>query len=219
MNKTHIILLSGRGQSGKSSSTSHLTYEIENTYNSAVRVVKYSCAAKLKKFLHEVMNVDYDLLYGSDEEKNKLTHLRWATLPMNGDVETVRNIIKAKDATFLTGRETMEVFGSYICRRWWPDCWANALVSDIQADSHPHIAIVDDIRFPNEVEYVTPHFDTTIIRLTRNPLNRSSISETALDQFDWAKYDAHVIHNNGECPIESKNAQLNEILRGVMEKL
>ncbi len=43
---------------------------------------KYSCAAPLKEFLHNVLGVSTSCLWGSQEQKQEPTHLKWEDMPV-----------------------------------------------------------------------------------------------------------------------------------------
>lgn len=92
----------------------------------------------------------------------------------------------------MTGREFLEFFGTTVCRSVKDDCWINAVLSKIRDDA-PEIAVISDIRFPNEILRLREfNEDTTIIRLKRNPFNTQNKIECALD--DFTEFD-HILDN------------------------
>ena len=89
----------------------------------------------------------------------------------------------------MSGRDLMQVFGTDIMRRMFSDrIWVDALFRAIEKDN-PDIALIPDMRFPSE--FLPLHErGARVIRLTRDVSRGDShLSETALDNWDWAKYD------------------------------
>ena len=160
-------------------------------------VKPYSFADKLKQFLIDVFGLSYEQCYGTDDEKNSLTEVKWADWPL----EVIKKY-KPK-SQFMSGRELMQVFGTDLIRRLVPNAWVDACVRQIQKDA-PEIALISDCRFPNEVEALQK-VDGKVIYLTRNPFNDKHDSEVALDpdKFDHSKFDA--VLDNKDMSIGEQN--------------
>ncbi len=215
MKHTKIILICGKAQSGKDTAADHISYQLNNKYQGDFQQERYSFAKPLKDFLINVFQVPYQSCYGTNADKDKLTHLRWSKLPIEPlEIDVIRKAVNAKDDTLMTGREVMEVFGSFICRKFFPDCWVAATANAIKAAKWPHIALITDVRFPNEIDYLQGP-NTYIIRLRRNPLNRQVISETALDTYIFPQERCFEIDNQG-VTIDRKNTELNKILENIL---
>ena len=75
-------------------------------------------------------------------------------------------------------------------------------------NSGTELAIVPDIRFPNEVKAIQKA-GGKVIRLTRSPYEDSHASETSLD--NYKEFD-HVI-NNKDMTIDETNMELLKVLR------
>ena len=104
------------------------------------------------------------------------------------------------------GRKLLQQVGN-IGRQYYIDTWVNQAISEIQK-SHPDIAIIDDLRFPNEIDKLRKAFpDTYIIRLTRNTHDMNDISETAMDGLPLGVYD--LIVENENLTIEETNADID----------
>lgn len=140
---------------------------------------KFSCADALKEFCHYVLNLPAESVWGSNEEKNAPTHLNWSDMPTK---------IKGKTGP-MSGREVLEYFGSQIVRKMYGDAWATALMNRIKMFS-PEYALINDIRFPNEVKAVQAA-GGKVIRLTRitdEAAKNTHVSNTALDDFEGFDY-------------------------------
>jgi hypothetical protein len=91
-----------------------------------------------------------------------------------------------------------------------PNIWVDSCVNRIYA-SGTDLAIVPDIRFPNEVEAIQKA-GGKIIRLTRKPHEDSHVSETALDGEEAnGKFD--YILDNAKLSMDETNIKLMEVLR------
>jgi hypothetical protein len=80
------------------------------------------------------------------------------------------------------------------------------------------VALVADCRFPNEVETIQNN-NGLVIRLTKDPFQSNSDSESALDQcfYDWSKFD--LVLNNSQLSIEEKNQAIYKFLldKGILQ--
>lgn len=143
----------------------------------------YSFADPLKKNICiDILGLTYEQCYGTDEEKNQITHIM-------------------QDGKLLTGREVMQYVGTDIFREMLPDVWPLAAIRNIKKDN-PKLAIITDCRFPNEVEAVQKA-GGKVIRLTRNVTGHSQhISENILNEdiFDWNKFDYILDNTNIDVP-------------------
>lgn len=197
----------------------------------------YSMADILKQEVCiKILGLKYEELYGTDEEKNRETHLRWEDMPgvvtditigyldetpneENMGREILRNRIEKlglyyHSAGNMTAREVMQYVGTDIFRKMYSDVWVDALLRRINEDQ-PAIALICDIRFPNEV-FGMQRSGGIVIRLTRNsdsPDKHSS--ETSLDEphFDWSNFN-YVLDNKNKTIIQS-----NEEIYGIMNTL
>lgn len=153
----------------------------------------YSFADPLKKNIcMDILGLTYEQCYGTDEEKNQITHI----------VHNDKN---------LTGREVMQYVGTDIFRSMMPDVWPMAAIRAIQKDN-ARIAVITDCRFPNEVDAVKSA-GGKVIRLTRNVTGESThISENILDAtvFDWNRFD-YILDNANIDVLEQCN-KVHDIL-------
>lgn len=217
MKETKIIAIAGKAQSGKDTTCEYLQYYLGNKYPNEFAPKRYYFAKALKDFCVNVLNLKWEGVHGSDSDKTQLSHLKWNNLPLDISTrEFLKKNCNAIDAEYMTNREVMEVFGSYICRRMYPDCWALATKNEIAASTHKHLALITDARFPNEIDLLNGR-NFHIIHLTRNPLNRNVISETALDSYDFPKERYYRIDNGG-MTIDEKNKHLNSIIEAIIKE-
>jgi hypothetical protein len=191
---TKIIGFSGRKQSGKSTSADYIKHIIDSN-NLHISYKIYSFADPLKQDICiNILGLTYDQCYGSDDDKNTMTSLRW-------------------DNKQLTAREAMEIIGTKIFRSLHTDVWVNATINKIQRDNLD-LAIIADCRFPNEIEAIKNN-GGQVIRLSWDPFSSESPSESALDMnnYDWSNFDFVV--DNTSMTIDQKN---ETILRFLSDK-
>jgi hypothetical protein len=144
----------------------------------------YHFADSLKEMAINVFGLNPQHVYGSDKDKNTVTHLKWEDLP---------NCPPDKNG-FMTVRDFLQHFGTNIVRKIYNNAWVNATINKIVAEDS-EIAIIPDVRFPNEVEAIQKN-GGVVIRLTRDLHHSDHESEVALDKenYDWKNFD-HIIDN------------------------
>ena len=99
----------------------------------------YAFADVLKEFSVDVLGLEYNQVYGTNEEKNSPTHLLWENMPTGNNKGP------------MTGREVLQYFGSDICRKMYENIWFDACIRRIRKDD-PELALISDVRFPNEIQ-------------------------------------------------------------------
>jgi len=194
----------------------------------------YSFADLLKQGVcMDVLGLQYEQCYGTDDEKNEPTHLKWEDMPgmitnkklfdaiyerclgpeMEEDLQDIGFKMHYHEPGHMSGREVMQYVGTDIFRKMYSDVWADATVRRIQQDQS-EMAIICDLRFPNEVMAIK-NAGGKVMRLTRNPFGDQDAheSETALDKenFDWDQFD-WIIDNasdtvEGQCELTYKALQ------------
>lgn len=225
-----IVLISGRKQSGKDTTADFL---IESLGKQNIYCSRHFFADPLKEYCHKVLGLTYEQCYGSNEDKNTLTKIRWADLPFREE-KIVQLFIRCrhpdresglndwaflnagflhlvKEKVCLTGREVLQIFGSDICRRMNKQCFSNATLQRILSSQfRDEVHIITDARFPDELEVFAP-YNPIVIRLGRriNMANEHE-SESALDNYDWQKFPRVVHIDNQNLSMEEKNRILTE---------
>jgi hypothetical protein len=176
----------------------------------------YSYADELKKFCINVFGLSYAQCYGSDEDKNSLTKLKWEDMPTIVDAEIkvpprFSDKLTGHLPGYLSARELLQFFGTNICRKMYSDCWVLATLKKIK-DDNPALAIITDCRFDNEV-LLSKEIGAKVIKLLRKPIEDNHISETALDpsNFDQTKFDA-IIDNSNMTIVEQSEAIMKKLI-------
>jgi len=138
----------------------------------------YHFADVLKSLTIQLFNISPRAVYGTDDDKNSLTHYLWENMP------TSTNKTGA-----MSSREFLQYFGTTLVRAINTNAWVDATINSVQAEGS-EIAIIPDVRFPNEVEAIKAA-GGVVIRMERDPFSDGHPCETALDQsvFDWGKFD------------------------------
>lgn len=188
---TRIIAFAGRKQSGKSTACEYIAKILSNAQNPLTYKI-YSFADPLKQNICiDILGLSYDQCYGSDDNKNEITHIKW-------------------NNNYLTAREVMQVVGTEIFRKMYPEVWTTSLINQIKKDDYD-IALISDCRFPNEVEIIQKNYGY-VLRLTRNPFNSDHDSEKALDSehYDWQNFD--FVLDNQNMDLETKNKEISQYL-------
>jgi hypothetical protein len=162
-------------------------------------VKKYSFAAPLKEIAIGLFDLSQEQCFGTDEQKNTLTNIRW------GDIPGIATS-KSKRRKKMTAREFLQYFGTEVCRKIKEDVWADRCLKDIYSEN-PLLAIIDDCRFPNELDAVQKA-GGKVIRLTRSPHEDKHNSELSLD--DCENFDAVI--DNANMSIHEAAKKLIEIL-------
>ena len=167
----------------------------------------YNFATPLKQLCIEILGLTHEQCYGTDEQKNSKTKLKWEDVPKFR--VTKRTPLKTG---FMSGREVLQYVGTDIFRTMYSDVWVDATIRQIQIEQ-PTIAIIADARFPNEIEGIKAA-GGKVVRLTRAPFKDDQhTSEVALDQenFDWTVFD--VVVDNSQMTIEQQNEEIYKILQ------
>jgi hypothetical protein len=156
----------------------------------------FSMADELKAIGVRVFGIDPKCVFGTDEQKNQPTHIKWADLKFVFTKKEAEEFERGKHAVvgdYVTGRGFLQVFGSNICRRIFPDCWVTACINNINTYGS-QLSLIPDIRFPNELEKVQ-EAGGKVIRLKRRQASPDMhASEVALDNVMDEGFDK-VIYN------------------------
>lgn len=206
---TKIIAFSGRKQSGKSTGGEYIQSIIAKN-NLPVTFKLYSFADPLKQDIcMNLLGLTYDQCYGTDEDKNSLTTIKYTDMP---DYDISWRFTNEYDSSgYMTARQVMERVGTNIFRKLKNNIWVDATMSKIKRENYD-LAIILDNRFPNEVDSVLQN-DGIVIRLTRNLFNSNADAEKALDpdNYDWTKFS--LVIDNHNMSIEEKNSVLFNFLK------
>lgn len=193
MNKDALFIsLSGKKQVGKDTAT-EIAVRLLEEHGKKVAVTAF--AEPLKRMCIDILGLDEALVYGTNDDKETLTHIRWDTLPEhtrmkyatvqyhNDDALAPANI-KMPRSGAMTVREVLQVVGTDIFRElFWNNVWAEAPFRRDYGEAE--VVILTDCRFPNEKD-CTEGANGVTIRLERDTGFRDEhASETALDGYSF----------------------------------
>lgn len=144
----------------------------------------YSFADTLKELCVDLFDLKGEQVYGTDEQKNTPTDILWNDVP------------GTRKKGNMTAREFMQYFGTNVCRKIKSNVWVDHMMKTIKQEK-TNLAIIADVRFPNEVEAIR-EAGGKVVRLARSNHKDSHPSECGLDpeNFDWSGFDL-VIENHG----------------------
>ena len=162
-------------------------------------VKPFSFADPLKIISMQLFGLTESQCYGTDEEKNTKISVNWEDLPSS-----------SSNKGEMTAREFLQYFGTDVCRKMKSTIWVDNCINRINV-SGTDLAIVPDVRFPNEVESIQKA-GGKVIRLTRKPHEDSHPSETALDGEESDSTFDYILDNE-KLSINETNIKLMEVLR------
>jgi len=163
----------------------------------------YSFADSLKEIAVELFDIPLECVYGTDGQKNTLMpHLLWENMPGVVTYSTYENqpAVDVGDLIFhnpgpMTAREFLQFFGTEVMREIWEPVWVNKCIKDIKREGSL-LAIVADVRFPNEAEAIEMAGGETW-RLAREVFEDNHSSENALNDYLHTK---NIANQNGSVP-------------------
>ena len=212
MKKPFIIGFSGRKGSGKNTCADVIqNYIIENYPDylknpSRLATKIYAFADAMKKVCHQFFGLTYEQCYGTNDQKNSPTLVKWENFPVK--------YLVPHEQEFMTSRELLQFFGTDIIRKMYDDAHVMALFHDIIDHDNPRFALINDARFSNEISAIKRQ-GGKIIRLTRAPFsNDTHPSETALDKenYSWDNFD-YILDNINMTLEEQKQALITLVIQ------
>lgn len=212
-----VISLSGNIGSGKDTICSNLIEHLEKEHS--LKCKRFFFADKLKEFCVEVLGLDYNLVHGTQEDKDTYTDYKWEDMP--GVVITPNNLINQipnftklnfgfdKNSTFITHtagqmtiREILQFFGTEICRKMYNNVWVDSLIRQIN-NSSCDVAIITDTRFHNEMNALK-NTGAILIRLSRKAHSIGLEHHSELELSTYSNYD-YILDNKNMSRAEQKN--------------
>ena len=198
-----VVAISGKAQSGKSSSHELIKNIINEKYPD-YKIIRKPFAEKLKQIAED--------LFGWDGDKN--IYYKQTTIHSFDSFDEIhQEVIKDEGRPLLINiGQAMRNIRDTV----WADYVKKNILNDIKNnEAHKKIYIIDDIRFRNEVNILKAFGSKSlIIRLEReSQLDIDDISEHDLDNFnDWDFY----IKNNGS--MDELARQLNGVVDSIIER-
>lgn len=149
--------------------------DVAHLFNNELgRFIKtYAFAEKLKILCVELLGLQKEWVFGTDQQKNTLTHIMWDSLPVT--------INKEHASGPMTAREVLQFVGTDMFRGLDSNVWVSACLRQIESDS-AELALISDVRFENEVKAIQDK-GGFVIGLKRSPYKQTDqhASETQVD--------------------------------------
>ena len=191
-----VVAFSGKKDAGKDTGANVLASHYLKAYSPRFKPQVLGFSYPLKKFCAQWFGLSTRKLYGTDEDKNEHTHLKWEDIP---------HLVSAEGYYQgpMTYREVLQILGTDFFRRLDPDChirrWKQEM-EELRRKDTP-LVLISDVRFPNEIDAILEVGGplARVVRLTRYPHEDDvHASETALDDYSWSQDPRlHVLDNTG----------------------
>lgn len=185
-----FIALSGKKQVGKDTAAGMIVRIMESQGKKATLT---AFAEPLKRMCIDILGLRPEGVYGTDEQKNALSHITWEGFPQEVRLKYSKSsgVLQWPRTGPMTNREVLQVMGTDIFRAIYNQVWAKAPFNRNWGDAD--VVILTDCRFPNE-KNVTEEAGGVIIRLERSTgFNDNHASEIALDGYTFE----NTYHNSG----------------------
>lgn len=132
----------------------------ENELSAFIKV--YALADTLKSMAVSVLGLSEEQVFGTDEDKNSKTSLKWEDMPgviSPGDLKkkgftkdqasALGLFVHAKGK--MTAREVLQFVGTDIFRKMNHNVWLDSFITRVNDDG-AELALVSDVRFDNEIK-------------------------------------------------------------------
>ncbi len=150
----------------------------------------YSFADKLKELSIHLFGLTYEQCYGTDEQKNSLTRLKWG----NFGSKIVKKYGRKNDE-LMTAREVVQIFGTDVLRAIDYRCHIDGLIRQMkQNDNNGKLNVICDGRFRNELDTIRENGGKVIYFTKKLQTEDKHISESLSP--DNYEFDLVVDNNN-----------------------
>lgn len=229
-----ILGLAAKKQGGKGSIANFI---LRNQIELGLNNVKiFPMAEPLKRLCVDILGLSEEQCFGTEEQKNSLTRYKWENLPHREEMvrigtenweKYIQECVSLQDikksfpddfikSGFMTAREVLQQIGTEVFRRMYCDVWAEANIRKITKEGFAEsgkLAIIDDIRFPNEVNH-TQNAGGIVVKLTRDIYGgrdqHPSERELDADKFNWKLFN--YIVDNQHLSLTQQNKAIFNIL-------
>lgn len=183
-----LIAFAGRKRSGKTTFA-----KVANSFYKGSKI--YSFASALKKSCANMLDIS---LFRLDDLKNNNGEV-YVDLSSKGNISYLSGLLGVDESSIYgivkgikpitTVRELLQKVGTDIIRRIMPEWHINEMRKTIQEDN-PTVAIIDDVRFPNEISMIKELGGTVYFVCRPDDFEVSQHpSETSLDILDFNEKD------------------------------
>ena len=187
---------------------------IDNELGDFVRM--YALADTLKEMAVKILGLREEQVFGTDEDKNSKTNLKWEDMPgviSPGDLKK-KGFTKQQAADLglmvhakgkMTAREVLQYVGTDIFRKMNHNVWLDSFVSKVEKDGS-ELALVSDVRFKNEIEGIQQR-GGYVVGLTRD-IYGGSDAHSSESELDEALAGCDALIDNSELAIPEQNEQI-----------
>lgn len=186
---TKVLGIYGKKGSGKDTIANFIkehAYELDfphEAYDNITPVVKiYHFADKIKEFCVDYLELKRELLYGTDDDKNTISHITWGKMPHYLKIVALAKFKGEEypeEKKLMTYREIMQQVGTEWFEPINPNIWIEKCFQQINNDIC-HYALIADVRFRKEVNYLHEN-GHEILKLTRDIANSKDKHKSEID--------------------------------------
>ncbi len=163
-------------------------------------------ADTLKEVSVKLLGLPAELVYGTQEDKERYSHFFWENMPTYSLMEEPRPFGNMRV------REVLQYFGTDILRKMIAKVHINATLNAIaeyeEAQDGQVLSVVADLRFPNECEAIEEE-GGWVVGLTRGISGDAHSSETALETYPFKA----LVDNTGMTRHEQLDATIKYLRR------
>jgi hypothetical protein len=182
---TLFIAFSGKPGAGKDTAAK---MSIDICRQAGLRATAISFAKPLKDMCIDILGLDRELVYGTQEQKSELCHIEWDGFPLDVRLKYSEDIDLFDGRRLprcgpMTIREVLQVVGTDIFRTIYSNVWAQAPFNQNWEDFD--VVLLSDCRFPNE-KSLTEDNNGVTIRIDRSLKDsHEHPSENSLDDAEF----------------------------------
>ncbi len=160
----NIIALGGQKQNGKSTASKLISERINGAFKPDVKI--FSFAKRIKDMCVAFTGLDPRHFYGTEKDKEE-------AIPASRIVfSDLLRISQHQYVSGTTGRQLMQMIADATRAQFGDDIFTQLLACDI-FNSQCKVAIIDDLRFENELSFIRKSFDNVIaIKVVRRSIGK-----------------------------------------------
>ena len=183
----------------------------ENELGKYIRL--YALADTLKEMSIGILGLERKQVFGTDEDKNSKTNLKWEDMPgviSPGELKkkgftkvqasSLGLLVHAKGK--MSAREVLQYVGTDIFRKMNHKVWLDSFFSKVESEGS-EIALVSDVRFKNEIEEIQKQ-GGFILGLSRD-IYKGTDSHSSESEIGEILSSCDVVIDNSELTIPEQN--------------